>query len=73
MPFDGVVLHHILKELTPLVGSQIQRIRQSSHDEFLFSCYQQGQAATYCFPRTPKKAAFIVRPKTSMIQVHPIF
>ncbi len=55
MPFDGVVLHHILKELTPLIGSQIQRIRQSSHDEFLFSCYQQGQAATLLLSPHPEE------------------
>ena len=46
MPFDGVVLHHILKEFKPLIGSQIQRIRQSSHDEFVFSCYQPGRPLT---------------------------
>ena len=55
MPLDGVVLHHILKELTPLIGSQIQRIRQSSHDEFLFSCYQPGQAATLLLSPHPEE------------------
>ena len=39
MPLDGVVIHHIVDELQPLIGAQIQKIRQTPQDEFYFTCY----------------------------------
>jgi predicted ribosome quality control (RQC) complex YloA/Tae2 family protein len=43
MPLDGVVLHHLTQELQPLIGCQIQKIRQTPQDEFYLTCYQHGQ------------------------------
>ena len=63
MPFDGVVIHHILKELSPLIGSQIQRIRQSSHDEFLFSCYQPSRPLTFLLSPHPEEGRIHVTNK----------
>jgi predicted ribosome quality control (RQC) complex YloA/Tae2 family protein len=56
MPFDGVLLHHLIHELRPLVGSQLQRIRQTTHDEFLFSCYQTGSSRTLLISPHPEDA-----------------
>jgi len=56
MPFDGVLLHHLVKELQPLVGTQIQRIRQTSHDEFLFSCYKPGTPLVLLLSPHPEDA-----------------
>ena len=63
MAFDGVLLHHLIRELRPLVGSQLQRIRQTSHDEFLFSCYQTGTSQTLLLSPHPEDARVHVTKK----------
>ena len=55
MPFDGVLLHHMIKELQPLLGAQIQRVRQSIHDEFLFTCYRPGTPLQFILSAHPEE------------------
>ena len=43
MAFDGIVTHHILREMTPLIGGKIDKIHEPDKNTIILGIYSQGK------------------------------
>ena len=43
MAFDGIVTHHILREMTPLIGGKIDKIHEPDKNTIVLGIYSQGK------------------------------